>query len=273
MNLRQSHEAMLHSLSDGIHTAGTEGTIEQVMHGFARAVRAASATIFSPLPPSTLKKVGRSGLPTHLPAQYAIGLPHDFFQIYESRVRQMDAWRLAIENRLGDVLQRGGLLSHELIPASRLRKSAFYAEHLQRDLGMQHMMSIVLPNGQMLALLRSPQQSEFCSEELDLLLTLREPLAALLRLQQRLKAAANVAQAPAVRPMLEVKPQVARCALRFNLTEMECRVLEGLVMYTPAQVAVQLNRRVPTVRSHMARLFAKTGTTRQAELIWLLASC
>jgi DNA-binding CsgD family transcriptional regulator len=273
MNLRQSHAAMLHSLSDGMHMAGTEGAIEQVLHGFVREMQAANAMVFSPLPPSAVQSTRTQNLPVNKSAEYAVGLPPNFFQIYESRVRQIDAWRLAIESRLGDVLQRGGLLSHELLPAEQLRKSAFYAEHLQRDLGMQHMISIALPNGQMLALLRSPQQSEFCNEDLDLLLDLREPLSALLRLQHRLKTAAPTGQAPTLRPMLEIEPQVARCALRFGLTEIECRVLAGLVMYTPVQVAAQLDRRLPTIRSHMARLFAKTGTTRQAELIWLLASC
>jgi DNA-binding CsgD family transcriptional regulator len=273
MNLRQSHEAMLHSLSDGMHMAGMEGAIEQVMHGFVRGMQAANAMVFSPVPPSAVQSKSAHGIPTHQPTQYAIGLPPDFFQIYESRVRQIDAWRLAIESRLGDVLQRGGLLSHELLPAAKLRQSAFYAEHLQRDLGMQHMISIALPNGQMLALLRSPKQREFTNEDLDVLLGMREPLAALLRLQQRLKTAAPAAQNQAIRPMLEIEPQVARCASRYQLTEIECRVLAGLVLHTPAQVAEQMDRRIPTIRSHMARLFAKTGTTRQAELIWLLASC
>lgn len=253
--------------------AGTEGAIEQVMHGMVREMQAANAMVFSPLAPSAVQSSRTLSLPANQPAQYAVGLPPDFFQVYESRVRQIDAWSLAIESRIGDVLQRGGLLSHELLSPSQLRKSAFYAEHLQRDLGMEHMISIALPNGQMLALLRSPQQSEFCNEDLDLLLGLREPLSALLRLQQRLKTATPAAQNQAIRPMLEIEPQVARCALRFRLTEMECRVLAGLVLFTPAQVAVKLDRRIPTIRSHMARLFAKTGTARQAELIWLLASC
>ncbi len=273
MNLRQSHEALLHSLSDGMHMAGTEGAIEQVMHGFVREMQAANAMVFSPLPPSAVRSARLPDLPASRPAEYAVGLPPGFFGMYESRVRQIDAWRLAIESRIGDVLQRGGLLSHELLSPAQLRKSAFYVEHLQRDLGMQHMISIALPNGQMLALLRSPQQSEFCHEDLDLLLGMRQPLSALLRLQQRLQTGTQATQSQAIRPMLEIEPQVARCALRYGLTEMECRVLAGLVMYTPTQVAVQLDRRMPTIRSHMARLFAKTGTGRQAELVWLLASC
>jgi DNA-binding CsgD family transcriptional regulator len=273
MNLRQSHEALLHSLSDGMHMAGTEGAIEQVMHGFVREMQAANAMVFSPVPPSAIQTTRLPTLPASRPAEYAIGLPPGFFGIYESRVRQIDAWRLAIESRIGDVLQRGGLLSHELLSPSQLRKTAFYAEHLQRDLDMQHMISIALPNGQMLALLRSPKQAEFSNEDLDLLIGMREPLAALLRLQQRLKTTPPATQTQAIRPMLEIEPQVARCALRFGLTEIECRVLAGLVMYTPAQVAAQMDRRIPTIRSHMARLFAKTGTTRQAELVWLLASC
>jgi DNA-binding CsgD family transcriptional regulator len=66
--------------------------------------------------------------------------------------------------------------------------------------------------------------------------------------------------------------QVQRCAHSHHLTETESRVLAGLIDNTPQEVACALGLKISTVRTHMAGIYAKTGTRRQAELIWLVAS-
>ncbi len=65
--------------------------------------------------------------------------------------------------------------------------------------------------------------------------------------------------------------QVQRCARTYHLTDTEARVLTGLIGNTPQEVAAQLGLKITTVRTHMAAIFAKTGTRRQPELIWVVA--
>jgi DNA-binding CsgD family transcriptional regulator len=57
---------------------------------------------------------------------------------------------------------------------------------------------------------------------------------------------------------------------QFALTPAERRVL-GLLLAgaTVADAAQTLGVTIPTMRSHLARLFGKTGTTRQSELLSL----
>lgn len=82
------------------------------------------------------------------------------------------------------------------------------------------------------------------------------------------RAAIFVAPAVAPRPA----PLAAIAAL-FDLTPTEARVLELLgAGRTNAEVAVALGIAVSTVRTHLLRLFEKTGTHRQAELVALVNS-
>lgn len=61
------------------------------------------------------------------------------------------------------------------------------------------------------------------------------------------------------------------CGL-FDLTPAEARVARGIAMaQTPETVAASLGVSLETVRSHLKRIMSKTGTTRQAELVLLLA--
>ena len=54
----------------------------------------------------------------------------------------------------------------------------------------------------------------------------------------------------------------------FKLTGAELRVLLGLVGgATPAQIAERYGISIATVKTHLARLFEKTGTSRQSELV------
>ena len=83
-------------------------------------------------------------------------------------------------------------------------------------------------------------------------------------------AAAAIFVAPAVhsRPA----PLTAIAAL-FDLTPTETRVLELIgTGQTNAEVAATLGVAVSTVRTHLLRLFEKTGSHRQADLVALLAS-
>jgi DNA-binding CsgD family transcriptional regulator/PAS domain-containing protein len=62
-------------------------------------------------------------------------------------------------------------------------------------------------------------------------------------------------------------------AAMFDLSPAEVRVLERLIAgRTPAEVADDLGSALPTVRTHLSNIFAKTGTTGQADLIRLAAS-
>ena len=59
----------------------------------------------------------------------------------------------------------------------------------------------------------------------------------------------------------------------FGLTHAEARVATTLLGADgPREVAVQLGVGLATVRTHLHRLYDKTGTRRQAELVRLLAT-
>jgi DNA-binding CsgD family transcriptional regulator len=59
----------------------------------------------------------------------------------------------------------------------------------------------------------------------------------------------------------------------YGLTAAEARVATSLLAADgPREVAARLGIGLATVRTHLHRLFAKTGTRRQAELVWLLAT-
>jgi DNA-binding CsgD family transcriptional regulator len=79
--------------------------------------------------------------------------------------------------------------------------------------------------------------------------------------------AAVVASAP--RP-----PQVPAAALAslFELTPAETRVLELIVEgRAPAEIGCRLGVSAATVRTHLQRVFDKTGSSRQADLVRLVA--
>jgi DNA-binding CsgD family transcriptional regulator len=61
--------------------------------------------------------------------------------------------------------------------------------------------------------------------------------------------------------------------LFFELTDAELRVARGVMQgHSPEQIAGMLDVRLTTVRWHLASLFRKTGTSRQAELVHALLS-
>jgi DNA-binding CsgD family transcriptional regulator/PAS domain-containing protein len=61
-------------------------------------------------------------------------------------------------------------------------------------------------------------------------------------------------------------------ATLFDLSTAETRTLEHLLAgRTPKAIAQTLGVALPTVRTHLARIFAKTGTSRQADLVRLAA--
>jgi DNA-binding CsgD family transcriptional regulator len=65
-------------------------------------------------------------------------------------------------------------------------------------------------------------------------------------------------------------PPAEAIAAVFDLSPAEIRVLERLIAgRTPAEVADDLGSALPTVRTHLSNIFAKTGTTRQADLVLL----
>jgi DNA-binding CsgD family transcriptional regulator len=56
----------------------------------------------------------------------------------------------------------------------------------------------------------------------------------------------------------------------FDLTPAEIRILQRLLAGSvPSEIADELGLALPTVRTHLGRIFAKTGTSRQSDLILL----
>ena len=54
----------------------------------------------------------------------------------------------------------------------------------------------------------------------------------------------------------------------FDLTKAEIRTLERLLGgSSPAEIANALGVALPTVRTHLSNIFAKTGTARQLDLV------
>lgn len=83
-------------------------------------------------------------------------------------------------------------------------------------------------------------------------------------------ASAAIFVAPAVTPQ---RGPLAAIAALFELTPAEARVLELVgAGRTNPEIALALGVALSTVRSHVLRLFEKTGTHRQADLVGLLAS-
>ena len=61
-------------------------------------------------------------------------------------------------------------------------------------------------------------------------------------------------------------------AAAFDLTSREMSVLVAIVdVGSPADVAKNLGLTVHTVKSHLKAIFAKTGVSRQADLVKLVA--
>lgn len=69
-------------------------------------------------------------------------------------------------------------------------------------------------------------------------------------------------------------PSAAHLRELYGLTATEARVAAALLEATSArEAAVRLGLGVATLRTHLHRIFAKTGTTGQAELVRLLTTC
>ncbi len=60
----------------------------------------------------------------------------------------------------------------------------------------------------------------------------------------------------------------------YKLSKAEARTLKAFVeTQAPAEAAVRLNVAVSTVKSHIRKIFLKTNTSRQADLLRLVESC
>src|SRR5215467_3142584 len=65
-------------------------------------------------------------------------------------------------------------------------------------------------------------------------------------------------------------PPADAIAAVFDLSPAEIRVSQRLLAgRMPAEIADELGLAMPTVRSHLASVFAKTGTSRQSDLVGL----
>jgi len=64
--------------------------------------------------------------------------------------------------------------------------------------------------------------------------------------------------------------RVEAVAAAFDLTPAEIRTLGRLLGgSSPAEIADELGVALPTVRTHLSNIFAKTGTARQLDLVLL----
>lgn len=104
-----------------------------------------------------------------------------------------------------------------------------------------------------------------------------DTMALALPVSEPTKNGAGVARA-AVMLMLIDRQSKADAAVgfviqAFGLSPAESRVLPLLIQgQAPAEIAQSLDLKLPTVRSQLSAIFAKTGTTRQQELIRLLGA-
>ena len=100
--------------------------------------------------------------------------------------------------------------------------------------------------------------------------TSRSPLATPLRAAS--PSASHTDAAPA--PDLAALPGVVRLRAEFGLTKAEARLAlrlaEGASLASAAQA---FNVKLTTIRSQLQQVFAKTGTSRQTELVAMLLSC
>jgi DNA-binding CsgD family transcriptional regulator len=61
-------------------------------------------------------------------------------------------------------------------------------------------------------------------------------------------------------------------ALMYDLTPAEARIFEMIVAgKTTAEIANELKVALPTVKTHLSRVFDKTGCNRQADLVGIAA--
>jgi DNA-binding CsgD family transcriptional regulator len=56
----------------------------------------------------------------------------------------------------------------------------------------------------------------------------------------------------------------------FNLTPGEVQIAQSIIGETVEEIAERLGVKLPTARTQLASVFAKTGTRRQAQLVALL---
>jgi DNA-binding CsgD family transcriptional regulator len=91
----------------------------------------------------------------------------------------------------------------------------------------------------------------------------------------RRRAGGGYAAAAAVfvqKALLDVPPPQEAIAKLYKLTPMELRVLFAIVQVGGVpEVAAMMGSSGSTIRTHLRRLFSKTGTDRQAELVKLVA--
>src|SRR4051812_26093404 len=67
-------------------------------------------------------------------------------------------------------------------------------------------------------------------------------------------------------------PPMEAIALLYGLTTAERNVLEHIAeSHSPQETADHLGVSVNTVKTHLQKIFAKTGTARQADLVRLIA--
>jgi DNA-binding CsgD family transcriptional regulator len=92
---------------------------------------------------------------------------------------------------------------------------------------------------------------------------------------KRRRAGTGYAAAAAVfvqKALLDVPPPQEAIAKLYKLTPMELRVLFAIVQVGGVpEVAAMMGSSGSTIRTHLRRLFSKTGTDRQAELVKLVA--
>lgn len=196
---------------------------------------------------------------THVGMQFQYGMPDTFFADYRSSLWKIDPWSEKIEKHLPTVLSQGGFISEDLLGASELRSSSLYANYLKPELGLESMMSTQLSNGYVLSLMRSAAAGAYDRRALALTAEFKFELELVAHASFR---ASKVSKVGKWRPDFKA----------LGLTAREIQIAKALAYKPPKQVARDMGISVTTVRTHLAAIFAKTGTHRQSELVWLVAN-
>ena len=275
-----SSDNKLASLRKAMHSAAQAvdepAAMEMVLKKIADLTGSASAYIFAPYryaeAADALANMQEAGNTTYdYGMQFQFGMPDTFFDDYQQHVWKLDPWSEQFPKHMPKILAQGGFIGEDLVSASQMQRSEFYADYLKPALGMRKMMSTMLSNGYVLSMMRSESGKAFELDtlaftgqfkfELDLLAHASARAAAMrATLDQALKLSRSHAD----------RKQIALKAL--NLTPAEIEIAMALAHSPPKQVARDLGIAVSTVRTHLANIFAKTGTHRQSELIWLLSN-
>jgi DNA-binding CsgD family transcriptional regulator len=163
----------------------------------------------------------------------------------------------------------------EIMSGALLRTTRFWMDWMQPNRFSRWSAVIIGRRDEQVVLFEvyaRPDRPVFAGEAQHLLVRLAPHLARAWRLGEAFRAPDAEAAGPMTAgPDAEDLADIDRLRIAFGLTRAEarlaCAIAEGR---SPAEAAALFGRKLTTVRSQLRQVFAKTGTSRQAELVALL---